>query len=108
VYGLIGFMVAQRTAEIGVRMAVGATPAKIAALVLNDGLRWTAAGIALGLAGAAVTARWLGGILYGVGPESPAIFGAAAAVLVSAAMAAMLAPALQAARIDPVEALRSE
>jgi ABC-type antimicrobial peptide transport system permease subunit len=55
-----------------------------------------------------VTARWLGGILYGVRPENPAIFGAAAAVLVSAAVAAMLPPALRAARIDPVEALRSE
>jgi putative ABC transport system permease protein len=107
-YGLIGFLVAQRTAEIGLRMAVGATPQKIAALVLSDGLRSIAAGVALGIAGAAVTARWLSGILFGMRAENPAVFGVAAAVLASAAVAAMLGPTLRAARIDPVEALRRE
>ena len=107
-YGLIGFLVVERTREIGIRMALGATPPKIARLVLGDGLRWTAAGVLLGLAGAALTARSLAGIVFGVSAENPAIFAAAAAILAATAIAAMLAPALRAARIDPVDALRRE
>ena len=107
-YGLVRFLVAQRTQEIGVRMALGATPRKIAAMVLGDGLRWTAAGVALGLGGAALTARYLGGMLFGAQPENPVMFGAAALILAAAAIAAMLSPALRAARIHPVEALRQD
>jgi len=107
-YGLVGYLVVRRTQEIGVRMALGATPRKIAGLVLSDGLRWTAAGVVMGLAGAALTARSLAGILFGVHPENLAIFALAAALLTATAIAATLAPALRAARIDPLEALRRE
>ena len=78
-YGLIGFLVVQRTQEIGVRMSLGATPRGIAAMVVRDGLRWTAAGVTLGLGGAALTARYLGGMLFGVRAENPIIFGIAGA-----------------------------
>jgi putative ABC transport system permease protein len=71
-------------------------------------LRFAAAGVAIGLAGAAVTARSLAGILFGVRAENPVIFGFSAAILIAAAILASLAPALRASRIDPVDALRRE
>jgi putative ABC transport system permease protein len=107
-YGLLGFLVVQRTQEIGVRVALGATPRNVAKLVLRDGLRWTAAGVALGLGGAIVTAQSLGGLLFGIRPENPVAFAVSAGVLIAVAMVAMLSPALRAARIDPLEALRRE
>src|SRR5260370_20870830 len=79
-YGLISFLVAQRTQEIGVRVALGATPARIARLVLRDALGWTAIGTALGLAGAALTARSLRSILFGATAPNPVLFVAAALV----------------------------
>jgi putative ABC transport system permease protein len=107
-YGLVAFLVIERTPEIGVRMALGATPGRIARLVAYDALRWTAVGIAIGLMGAAVTARSLRSILFEVSAENPALFGAAALILLATALAASLGPAWRASNIDPVQALRNE
>jgi putative ABC transport system permease protein len=107
-YGLISFLVVQRTQEIGVRIALGATPAKIAGLVLQDALRWTATGVAIGLAGAAITARSLSSILFQVRAGNPLLFGGAALLLVAIALAAAALPSLRASHIDPVEALRQQ
>jgi putative ABC transport system permease protein len=107
-YGLISFLVIQRTPEIGVRIALGATPRRIASLVAYDALRWTAVGIAIGLVGAAMTARSLRSILFQVPAENPALFSAAAVVLLVTALAATLGPAWRASKIDPMQALRKE
>src|SRR5207302_3027884 len=90
VYGLMSFLVAQRTQEIGVRMALGATPSGVAKLVVWDALRFGAWGIAVGVLGAAVTARSLKGILFGVNAGNPVLLGCAAAVLLGAAVVATL------------------
>jgi ABC-type antimicrobial peptide transport system permease subunit len=108
VYGLMSFLVAQRTREIGIRMAVGATPAVVARLVVWDALQFGMWGIVVGVAGAVVTARSLKGILFGVSGASPLLLSGAALVLLGAAVLATLRPSLRAARVDPVTALRQE
>jgi predicted permease len=107
-YGVISFLVVRRTREIGVRMALGATPGGIAALVLARAGRWAAAGIVLGLAGSFFAARVMEALLYGVKPGDPATLAGVTALLLAIALAAAWIPARRAARIDPVEALREE
>jgi putative ABC transport system permease protein len=107
-YGVISFLVAQRTAEIGVRMALGATPGRIARLVLGHAARWTLAGAALGVAGSWFAARWLGAMLFHVSARDPWILAAAVAALWVTAMLAAWAPSRRAARVDPIQALRQE
>ena len=107
-YGLISYLVVQRRQEIGVRMAVGATPRQIASLILNHALRWTAAGIAVGLLGTLVATRFLGSLLFEVSPENPILFSGAAVILLLISVAATLLPALRASRIDPMVVLRQE
>jgi predicted permease len=108
IYGVVGYSVAQRTQEIGLRMALGAQQADVLRSVLGQGLRPVAAGLAMGLAlavGAAVSIRSL---LFGVEPLDPASLGGVACVLLLTAALACYLPARRAARIDPVTALRSE
>ncbi|SPE30090.1 conserved membrane hypothetical protein [Candidatus Sulfopaludibacter sp. SbA6] len=107
-YGLMSFMVAQRTQEIGVRMALGATPGGIVRLVLRDVAAWTAVGAAVGTAGALFVTRLLESMLFGVSSRDPRTLAAAVSVLFVAALAAAWIPARHAARVDPVEALRGE
>ena len=107
-HAVVSFLVVQRTQEIGVRIALGATPARIAGLVLQDALRWTVTGVAIGLAGATITARSLRSILFQVKAENPVLLTAAALTLVAIALIAAALPSLRAAHIDPVEALRRE
>jgi predicted permease len=107
-YGLISFLVAQRTQEIGVRMALGATPGGIVRLVLRSAAGWTAAGAAVGTAGALLVTRLLESMLFGVTSKDPWTLAAAVSVLFGAVLAAAWIPARHAARVDPVEALRSE
>jgi putative ABC transport system permease protein len=107
-YGLISFLVVQRTREVGVRMAVGATSRQIVQLILLHALRWTLGGIAVGLITAAVAARSLGTLLFDVRAENPVLFGAAALLMIAVSIAAALAPSLRASRIDPMIALRHE
>jgi hypothetical protein len=107
-YGLLAFAVRQRTAEIGVRIALGAVPRRIAGLVLFEGGRLVAVGWATGLAAAAGAAAWIRSLLFGVEPSDPLTLFVASGVLVAAGLAGCLLPALRAARVDPVVALRTE
>src|SRR5687768_15661711 len=108
IYGVISHGVTQRTREIGVRMALGATRREVAALILAQGSRLVVAGIGLGL----MTAYLLGGIveqlLYGIRPADPLTFTLVPGVLVLVAVAACLVPALRATRVDPATAIRAE
>lgn len=108
IYGVLGFLVAQRTREIGVRMALGATPGGVVGMVLRTALPWLASGLLLGLALSIGVARALRSLLYGLAPSDPLAWSVAATVLVLVALAAAWQPARRAAGIDPVEALRHD
>jgi predicted permease len=106
VYALMSHAVASRRYEIGVRLALGASPRRILGLVLGEGLALAAAGIAAGLLGALALAGVLARLLYGVAPRDPWTLACASGLLAATALAACWAPALQAARLQPTEALR--
>jgi ABC-type antimicrobial peptide transport system permease subunit len=107
-YGLVSYSVGRRTAELGIRMAVGATGATILRMVLLQGLRMTAIGVALGLALAVLLSRTLESLLFEVKPVDVPTFASAAAVVVMVALAASFAPARRASRVNPITALRYE
>ena len=107
-YGITAFVVAQRTREIGLRVALGAAPTRIAALVLREAVALAATGAALGTAGAISAARWLSSTMYGVTASETRVYAAAAIALGLATIAAAWGPARRAARIDPMRALRAE
>jgi predicted permease len=105
-YGVIAYGVAQRTREIGVRVALGAQAADVARLVLAEGIRFVAVGVVLGVVGAVAASRALRGMLYGVGPADPLTFAATALMLAGVALLASYVPTRRALRVDPLEALR--
>jgi len=105
-YAVLSYMVAQRTCEIGVRMALGAQRADVVRMVVRRGLTLALAGIAIGLAAAALLTRLMTGMLYGVTPVDPATFATVAVVLLLVSLAATGAPAWRAARLDPMRTLR--
>jgi predicted lysophospholipase L1 biosynthesis ABC-type transport system permease subunit len=108
IYGVIGHSMSQRTREVGLRIALGAHPGSVVAMVVREGLSLSVIGLVAGLAlgaGAAFVAR---SAFLGISPLSPLALFASAAVLLVAAAAASLAPALRAARADPVESLKAE
>src|SRR6185437_10694472 len=105
-YGLISYMVSQRTQELGLRLALGATPPALVALVMSSGLRLTLTGIALGVAFALRTTRILGTMLFRVGPRDPMVFGGVIVLMVCASAVACLLPAWRGAHLDPMRALR--
>jgi len=107
-YGVISFLVAQRAKEIGVRMALGATPGRILGMMLASAARWTVAGLAIGAAGSLAAARLLRSLLFHVQPADPVAVVAAVAALCAIALLAAAAPARRAARLDPMVALREE
>jgi putative ABC transport system permease protein len=108
IYGVLTHSVAQRTREIGIRMALGARRAEVMRLVLRQSLLWTMAGLALGLAGAAALARYLAGMLFGVTPLHPPTLLAVSAFFALIAMFASYVPARRATKVDPIIALRCE
>ena len=108
IYGVMAFLAAQRTREFGVRMAIGASPSDVLHLVLNQGLKMGAAGVALGIIGSLGLTRLMRQLLFGVGPFDPVTFGATAALLLAVIAAASYIPARRATRVDPMVALRSE
>jgi putative ABC transport system permease protein len=108
VYGVLAYAVAQRTREIGVRMALGAKPVDVTRMILVRGMALSAIGLLAGGALAAGLGGLLQTLLFGVKPFAPAIYAATAAALVLVAMAACVIPAQRAARVDPVVALRNE
>ena len=108
IYGVMAFTVGQRTREIGVRMALGARRSSVARLVLGEGMRLTLAGIALGVAGAAVLGRFLAGLLYQVKPTDPLTYLAISALLAAVALLATAVPTLRATRVEPGTVLREE
>jgi putative ABC transport system permease protein len=107
-YGLVAYGVSQRTHELGVRMALGATRLEIVRLVLREGLWLVIGGVALGLAGAFATTRLLVGLVKGSRPNDPLTFAAVTAVLLVAGLVASYVPARRAARVDSITALRVE
>ena len=107
-YGVLSTVVRQRTPEIGVRMALGAAPGSIFSLVVGQGLRLSAAGIALGLLAAFELTRAMTSMLVGVKPTDPATFVSMAALFFAIAAIASWLPAQRAARLDPTSALREE
>jgi putative ABC transport system permease protein len=108
VYGVISQSVAQRTNEIGIRMALGASAASVWRLVLRQGLAPVSAGLAVGLAESLAAGRLLSGLLFGVRPTDPLVLGAVALALLAAAASACYLPARRATRVDPLVALRYE
>ena len=107
-YGVLSYAVTQRTSELGVRFALGATPGRVVRMVLGDGMRLVAAGTVLGAVMGAMVARLMSGLLFGVRAFDLATFATAVALLLAVAGAASLVPARRAARLDPMAALRSE
>jgi ABC-type antimicrobial peptide transport system permease subunit len=108
IYGVLSYMVGQRTKEIGVRMALGAQKFDVLRMVLKDGARMTLLGIVLGLVGAVGLTRLLRTMLYGVSSTDPLTFISVAALLGAIAMVACYVPARRAMKVDPMEALRHQ
>lgn len=106
-YGVIALLVAQRTQEMGIRLALGASPRDIRGLIVGRGMRPILVGMALGLAGGYATARAVGQLLFHVGPGDPATFGLCALLILASGLVATWLPARRACRVDPVVALRA-
>jgi putative ABC transport system permease protein len=107
-YGVIAYTVAQRTQEIGVRVALGAAPRSVVRLVAAEGARLTAIGMGVGTAAALVVSRTMRSLLFGVSPAEPVTYTAVLLVFAAAAAAALIVPARRALALDPLTALRTE
>jgi len=106
VYGVIAYTVAQRVREIGVRLVLGATPSQVVGLVVRDGARLLAIGLAIGLVAAALASRTVEGLLFAIKGLDPLTFVVATLLLGTAALFASYLPARRAARVSPASALR--
>jgi ABC-type antimicrobial peptide transport system permease subunit len=107
-YGVISYLVAQRTRELGIRMALGAARPSVLALVVGQGMALAGLGVAIGLVSAFAVTRFLSSQLFGVGATDPSTFVGVSLLLVGVAFLASLLPAMRATRVDPVAALRDE
>lgn len=108
IYGLISFIAAGKVREVGIRMALGATPACIVSLVVFQSIRLSLIGILAGLFGALTLGRSLSGLLFGVRPNDPLTLALTTLLLVVVAILAALGPAFRSALLRPIQALRSE
>jgi len=109
IYGVIAYSVAQRTHEIGLRMALGAARSNVMSLVVREGLLMAVLGVVAGVGGAALSTRLMTNLLVGITPRDPIAFGTSAMLLLlMVALAASYLPARRATRVDPVVALRAE
>ena len=108
IYGVISYNVAQRTREMGIRAALGATERSLLRLILDRGVRLTLIGLAIGVAGAIGLTRLMATLLYGVGARDPVTMVSVGVILAGVAIAASYVPARRATRVDPVVALRYE
>jgi len=108
IFGLMSYVVRRQRREIGVRMALGAEPRQVTAMIVARGMRFVGAGMIVGLALTMLEGRWLGALLYGVTPRDPATTALVAALLLGAALLACLLPGIRAARIRPMEAIVAE
>ncbi|MGB7284107.1 MAG: ABC transporter permease [Candidatus Acidiferrum sp.] len=108
IYGVLAYLVAQRTREIGIRVALGSTRANILKMVLREGLQLVVLGLVLGIIGAIALQKAIASEIYGVRPLDPLVLGSVMAVLALVALAACAVPARRAMRVDPIVALRSE
>ena len=107
-YGVLSYLMTQRTSEIGVRMALGAQRQEVVRLMLGDGLRPALYGLTLGLVASTATVRLIQSMLYGTRPLDPMIFAGVAGTLLAVAVLACVVPAWRASRINPTQALRME
>jgi len=108
VYGVLAYSVGQRTAEIGLRVALGATPRKVLTLIVSQGMRPILIGIGIGLLGAVALSRFVSSLLFGVRALDPLTYITVALLVMAAALLSCYVPALRALRVDPVAALRQE
>jgi ABC-type antimicrobial peptide transport system permease subunit len=107
-YGVLSYVVAERTREIGVRMALGAEAGQVRRMVVTQAARVVALGVVIGIAVALAVTRALGSLLFGVAPIDAATFVGMSASMVGVALLASYIPALRASRVDPMESLRAE
>jgi putative ABC transport system permease protein len=107
IYGVLSYVVSTRTAEIGIRSALGATPEAVGRLILGHGLRLTVIGVLIGVIAALALGRVISAQLYGISPVDPVTLIGGAAIFLAIAVVASLLPALRAARTPPVDALRA-
>jgi ABC-type antimicrobial peptide transport system permease subunit len=107
IYSIMSYIVTQRTGEIGVRLALGADPGSIARMIVRQGGLVALVGITLGLAAAFAGSRLIASLLYDVSPRDPGVFASTALTVLAVALVACWLPARRAARLSPLDALRS-
>ncbi|NOT09617.1 MAG: ABC transporter permease [Gemmatimonadales bacterium] len=108
IYGVIAYLVGQRTREIGIRVALGASRQRVAGLIVREGIALTSAGLVLGVLGALAVTRLMGALLFDVAPTDPVTFVAVAMLLAAVGVGASFIPALRAAQVDPAMTMRAE
>jgi ABC-type antimicrobial peptide transport system permease subunit len=108
IYGVVSYIVGQRTQEIGIRIALGARPVQVMRWIMSEGARMALVGVAFGLAAALALTRLMASLLYGVSTTDPLTFAGVAILLMGVALAACYIPAWRAMRVDPIVALRHD